>query len=380
MGDRIQAVGNVHFQFMIDQLQTRGFTLRWEAVDHGGGIIRATQRDKLTGAVTTLGFEIEPRPASTEYAACADGVTLVTGMETNGRRFDDYEIDEALTNIFEHAAEQPAANTVPATAPPIQQPALPAQPISAPSVPPSTSDQQEEDEDRSFYTRSRFPRASQLPIIVSDEGSTWCCLTVGDVALKFSTGGASYTLQTYDDGNVALDLEDPQGRWRGWKSFELTFIATDQNPRSPMRPSTIDVDGKTVLTDEPSEEVTISQLLRRTFALQKPSSAKVSFGQPYDHCMATRVPGQGEQSAMTACIDDEYSRRDDKLNAVYRAKMAALPPARRTTLRASERQWLSALQVRCALPSDGGDLQKFEAVYCLAAETKHRTEAIAAMR
>ena len=84
-------------------------------------------------------------------------------------------------------------------------------------------------------------------------------------------------------------------------------------------------------------------------------------------CSKAEAADDGTTAAYKACMDRsggvtvemhdcdtaELERQDLKLNAVYKARMAALPTSRRIALRDSERAWLKATKARCDRAADG---------------------------
>lgn len=92
----------------------------------------------------------------------------------------------------------------------------------------------------------------------------------------------------------------------------------------------------------------------------------------YDECLNSGDAANGIQSAMQRCVDQEFNRRDEKLNRTYKAKMAALPAARKAILRGMQRQWIIDRDRRCKV-KDNGSIGRFNAADCMATETASRT-------
>ena len=92
----------------------------------------------------------------------------------------------------------------------------------------------------------------------------------------------------------------------------------------------------------------------------------------YETCLNTGEAGNGIQSAMTRCADDEYRRQDARLNRVYKAKMASLPPKRQAALRAVQRQWIVDRDRRCPVKT-GYSMGPMETLDCRARLTEQRS-------
>jgi uncharacterized protein YecT (DUF1311 family) len=63
----------------------------------------------------------------------------------------------------------------------------------------------------------------------------------------------------------------------------------------------------------------------------------------YHHCLG-RNPST---THLGWCLEVEQAKQETALNAAYRLRMAALPAARRSALRASERAWVKERERRC---------------------------------
>lgn len=106
-------------------------------------------------------------------------------------------------------------------------------------------------------------------------------------------------------------------------------------------------------------------------------------------CGAKAAPDDGTTSIYKACIDRsrgvtvemhdcqaaEFELQDDRLNAAYKARMAALPADRQNALRLSERAWLKETTARCdRLGEDaGGSMAPLVVNDCWIAATIQRT-------
>ncbi|CAB3751299.1 MULTISPECIES: lysozyme inhibitor LprI family protein [Burkholderia] len=94
-----------------------------------------------------------------------------------------------------------------------------------------------------------------------------------------------------------------------------------------------------------------------------------------------------EETGYTAdirnCLRLKYDAADQRLNAVYQAKMASLDAQDKLRLRNDERRWLAARDATCAesrQPDAGGTLGLVEHDGCLVDETERRIKVIAAFR
>ncbi|OXI37009.1 lysozyme inhibitor LprI family protein [Burkholderia aenigmatica] len=94
-----------------------------------------------------------------------------------------------------------------------------------------------------------------------------------------------------------------------------------------------------------------------------------------------------EETSYTAdvrnCLRLKYEAADQRLNAVYKAKMANLDEPGKARLRHDERRWLKARDAACAesrQPDAGGTLGLVEVDSCFVDETERRVKVIEAFR
>ncbi len=94
-----------------------------------------------------------------------------------------------------------------------------------------------------------------------------------------------------------------------------------------------------------------------------------------------------EETSYTAdirnCLRLKYEAADQRLNAVYKAKMANLDEPGKARLRHDERRWLKARDAACAesrQPDAGGTLGLVEVDDCFVDETERRVKVIEAFR
>ena len=83
------------------------------------------------------------------------------------------------------------------------------------------------------------------------------------------------------------------------------------------------------------------------------------YSELYTACMARGDAASGVTSAMMDCISAELEQQDDRLNHVYRARIASVGPSRAAALRTAERSWIRSRAVRChrvAQAEEGGSL------------------------
>lgn len=93
----------------------------------------------------------------------------------------------------------------------------------------------------------------------------------------------------------------------------------------------------------------------------------------FNACMEA---AEGVTSAIMDCLGSEIDRQDQRLNQRYAAVMAALPPAQKTELRASERKWINYRDATCdhkSSPERGGTLAGVIYANCILDETIKRT-------
>ncbi len=96
----------------------------------------------------------------------------------------------------------------------------------------------------------------------------------------------------------------------------------------------------------------------------------------FESCMASA----SSQGAMSACVQDEFSRQDTRLNDNYAAAMAHRDAAGQATLRTAQRAWLTSRDAVCPDPGDtAGSLGRMEQTQCLTDETRKRADVLAGM-
>jgi len=91
----------------------------------------------------------------------------------------------------------------------------------------------------------------------------------------------------------------------------------------------------------------------------------------YDRCVQN---AQSTADAL-ACLDAEYRRQDEKLNAAYREARQRLQPFRRDTLRDVQRAWMAYRDAKCRFyrHKESGSGGALDAVQCLVDTTILRT-------
>ncbi len=92
----------------------------------------------------------------------------------------------------------------------------------------------------------------------------------------------------------------------------------------------------------------------------------------YETCLNTGEAGNGIQSAMHRCADQEFRRQDARLNRVYKAKMASLPPQRQAALRDLQRRWIVDRDRRCPVKT-GYSMGPMETLDCRSGLTEKRS-------
>lgn len=99
-------------------------------------------------------------------------------------------------------------------------------------------------------------------------------------------------------------------------------------------------------------------------------------------CLSSGDARSGIMSAMIACFDNEYSRKDDILNSRYQAVMAILSRNERQTLKISERRWIDQRDQTCKAQSrkTGGQDGEIEWRDCPIGETDKRIAWLASLR
>ena len=93
----------------------------------------------------------------------------------------------------------------------------------------------------------------------------------------------------------------------------------------------------------------------------------------YEAC----IEAAGSNAEMIDCANAEAQRQDSRLNAAYKAAMAA---SDKNALRAAQRQWIKERDSQCAPDDSGGQMAALVAADCVATMTAARAAELEAMR
>ena len=124
----------------------------------------------------------------------------------------------------------------------------------------------------------------------------------------------------------------------------------------------------------------VGALLLLLASAARPASG---YSAPYTACMASGDAAAGVTSAMMDCTGAELGRQDDRLNQVYRERIAAVAPPRAAALRTAERAWIKARDARChrvAKAEEDGSLGGLVYAGCILDATIARTRWLEAYR
>ncbi|WP_374471377.1 lysozyme inhibitor LprI family protein, partial [Phenylobacterium sp.] len=100
----------------------------------------------------------------------------------------------------------------------------------------------------------------------------------------------------------------------------------------------------------------------------------------YAACLDSGDAARGVTPAMAACVHEELSRQDARLNAAYQAAMAARDQPRREGLRAEQRAWIARRDSECREGLSGGTIDRIELPGCHLAMTTVRAVELERMR
>ncbi|WP_454762155.1 lysozyme inhibitor LprI family protein [Caulobacter segnis] len=93
----------------------------------------------------------------------------------------------------------------------------------------------------------------------------------------------------------------------------------------------------------------------------------------YARCLRTGEAAKGVSVAMAACVNAEYSKQDQRLNAAYAAAMAKRSPQAREALRVEQRAWIKRRDASCEESLSGGTIDMVERPSCRMEMTVRRT-------
>lgn len=111
-------------------------------------------------------------------------------------------------------------------------------------------------------------------------------------------------------------------------------------------------------------------------ALSAPGAVEKRYSKDYDRCLSTGDAADGVQPAMTDCTAQEYGRQDARLNQAWVMVMRRLGPAKKASLRTSQRAWLKTRDRKCLAERDsyqGGSIAPMMFYNCMTNETIKRT-------
>lgn len=107
-----------------------------------------------------------------------------------------------------------------------------------------------------------------------------------------------------------------------------------------------------------------------------PDAVQKRYSKDFDRCVNTGDAAEGVQSAMNDCAGQEYSRQDARLNQAWVMVMRRLGPAKKASLRTSQRAWLKTRDRKCLAERDisgGGSIAPMMYYGCMTDETIKRT-------
>lgn len=93
----------------------------------------------------------------------------------------------------------------------------------------------------------------------------------------------------------------------------------------------------------------------------------------YARCLRTGEAAKGVSVAMAACVNAEYAKQDQRLNAAYAAAMAKRSPQAREALRVEQRAWIKRRDAACEEGLSGGAIDMVERPSCRMEMTVSRT-------
>lgn len=93
----------------------------------------------------------------------------------------------------------------------------------------------------------------------------------------------------------------------------------------------------------------------------------------YARCLRTGEAAKGVSVAMAACVNAEYAKQDQRLNAAYAAAMAKRSPQARDALSVEQRAWIKRRDASCEEGLSGGTIDMVERPNCRMEMTVSRT-------
>lgn len=93
----------------------------------------------------------------------------------------------------------------------------------------------------------------------------------------------------------------------------------------------------------------------------------------YARCLRIGEAAKGVSVAMAACVNAEYAKQDQRLNAAYAAAMAKRSPRAREALRVEQRAWIKRRDASCEEGLSGGTIDMVERPSCRMEMTVIRT-------
>lgn len=95
-----------------------------------------------------------------------------------------------------------------------------------------------------------------------------------------------------------------------------------------------------------------------------PIDPEKEYSPAYDRCLNSGDAAKGVTVAMATCINTEWQKQDDRLNAAYKAVMATRSAKQKTTLRNAQRAWIKHRDAECVKNLTGGTIDMLERGSC----------------
>lgn len=105
-------------------------------------------------------------------------------------------------------------------------------------------------------------------------------------------------------------------------------------------------------------------------------AGRARYSKEYNRCMNTGLAARGVTSGIMNCSGSEIRRQDARRNQACKMVMARSTPQQKTTLRASERNWVDQRDEGCeqvTAPLEGGTLAMIIYSGCILDETINPT-------
>lgn len=221
---------NVPLSALVGAAESKGSNVSWRDGSGNSKILELSQTSQISTNPNVILMEIEGISEGERKAHCGPGLAFIKAVSINGEEqlgrargaFADRFISVAEAFFRRQQTELGAqANVAPPSA----------SMVSAPATKPSTDSVEDEGDSEAEYYAQRAEQAAKRPLSFADrDGNRFFGGTVERLLQRLAHGGAKGRIDTADDGTVWVEIDDPTGRWNGWRNIQFEMKPTPAMP------------------------------------------------------------------------------------------------------------------------------------------------------